>query len=72
MQAGAVERLTRWSDMVTGRGLCHHPDGVAQLVCSALAAFAAEIAAHSAGWCSARDRRPLLPVPVDRDPLERR
>jgi NADH:ubiquinone oxidoreductase subunit F (NADH-binding) len=68
----AVERLTRWSEMVTGRGLCHHPDGVAHLVRSALVVFAPEVAAHTDGWCSARDRRPLLPVPRDPDPLERR
>jgi NADH:ubiquinone oxidoreductase subunit F (NADH-binding) len=71
VEPAAAERLIRWSGMVTGRGLCHHPDGVAQLVQSALVVFGPEIAAHTAGWCSAPDRRPLLPVPRHDDPLER-
>lgn len=61
---GIVESLERWSGMVVGRGLCHHPDGSIRLVRSALAVFRAEIAAHRAGVCTGGDRRPLLPAPA--------
>jgi NADH:ubiquinone oxidoreductase subunit F (NADH-binding) len=58
-----LDRVARWSRMVAGRGLCAHPDGVALLVRSMLATFGPEIDAHLAGWCNARHRQPLLPVP---------
>ncbi len=70
-EVGTVQRLARWSAMVAGRGLCHHPDGIALLVRSALVAFRPEIAAHLGGRCSAWDRTPLLPLPRHRDPLAR-
>jgi len=66
--ADAVQRLHRWAGMVTRRGLCSHPDGVAFLVRSALRVFDREVAAHGHGWCSALDRRPLLPTPQHCDP----
>jgi NADH:ubiquinone oxidoreductase subunit F (NADH-binding) len=62
-EPGLVDRLVRWSGMVRGRGLCAHPDGVALLVRSALVAFRPEVDAHLAGWCNARHREPLLPIP---------
>lgn len=57
-----VRLLYRWTAMVRGRGLCHHPDGVAGLVRSGLRVFANEITGHMARTCSGRDARPLLPV----------
>lgn len=65
----SVSLLYRWTAMVRGRGLCHHPDGVAGLVRSALRVFKAEITAHLAGYCTGTDRRPLLPVGARRDGL---
>jgi NADH:ubiquinone oxidoreductase subunit F (NADH-binding) len=56
-----VDRLRRWTSMVTGRGLCHHPDGVAGLVRSALRVFQPELTEHLAGWCSGVQPQPLLP-----------
>jgi NADH:ubiquinone oxidoreductase subunit F (NADH-binding) len=48
-----MRRLTRRLGVITGRGACHHPDGAVQMAASALAAFAADAAAHAA-------RRPCL------------
>lgn len=47
-----VRELDRLSKLVTGRGACHHPDGTAQLVSSALETFSADVAAHLAGSCT--------------------
>jgi NADH:ubiquinone oxidoreductase subunit F (NADH-binding) len=45
--------LERWSGLVAGRGACHHPDGTARLVRSALGVFSGEVGQHLAGWCTA-------------------
>lgn len=55
--------VERWAGVVTGRGACHHPDGTARLVRSALTAFAAELASHERGRCTATSTRPFLPIP---------
>jgi len=58
------EQLRRWTAQVRGRGACHHPDGVANLVDSALSVFSAEIAGHArTGRCPAAGHRPVLVVP---------
>jgi NADH:ubiquinone oxidoreductase subunit F (NADH-binding) len=59
----SLGRLARWSGLVTGRGACHHPDGAARFVASALSVFAAEVAAHQRGQCRATSQVPFLPVP---------
>lgn len=41
-----LERVGRWTGELPGRGACHHPDGAAGLVGSALRTFAAEFALH--------------------------
>ena len=51
--AGERERLLRWADEVRGRGACHHPDGAARFVVSALNVFAEEIESHRRGRCRA-------------------
>lgn len=58
-----IENVHRWAGLVAGRGACHHPDGTARFVRSALTVFSAELALHRQGRCSATDRRPFLPVP---------
>ncbi len=64
-EPSAVHRLHRWAGMVAGRGLCHHPDGVAALVRSALHTFEAEVRRHLAGWpCAGYRLPPLLPLPA--------
>jgi NADH:ubiquinone oxidoreductase subunit F (NADH-binding) len=57
------EDAERWAGLVTGRGACHHPDGTARFVRSALAAFAPELSRHAGGQCSAPGSRPFLPLP---------
>lgn len=44
-----VDRLTRHLAAVTGRGACRHPDGVARMVATGLAAFADDVARHRSG-----------------------
>ncbi|MBV9853487.1 MAG: NADH-quinone oxidoreductase subunit I [Streptosporangiaceae bacterium] len=60
-----VEDVQRWAGLVTGRGACHHPDGTARFVRSALIAFAGELGLHERGRCSATSRKWFLPVPAD-------
>jgi len=42
-----LERLTRWSGQLAGRGACRHPDGAAGLMQSALRVFADDFVAHA-------------------------
>ncbi|PZS34525.1 MAG: NADH-quinone oxidoreductase subunit E [Pseudonocardiales bacterium] len=63
-RAGAApERIAQLAGLVEGRGACHHPDGTARFVRSALAVFHDEIVAHQDGWCRATHPAPVLPIP---------
>ena len=62
-RSGARADVERWCGLVTGRGACHHPDGTAAFVRSALITFGDELKRHARGACSATNRRPFLPVP---------
>jgi NADH:ubiquinone oxidoreductase subunit F (NADH-binding) len=44
--ADDLERVTRWSGQLAGRGACRHPDGAVGLLQSALRVFADEFATH--------------------------
>ena len=56
------DRVLRWTAEVRGRGACHHPDGAARFVESALDVFAEEIAWHRRSRCEAAPAG--LPVPA--------
>ena len=47
------ERVLRWTAEILGRGACHHPDGAARFVDSALAVFGGEIDRHRRQRCAA-------------------
>jgi NADH:ubiquinone oxidoreductase subunit F (NADH-binding) len=59
-----LDSLRRWAGLVPGRGACHHPDGTARFVASALRVFAAEITEHARGRCTADRTRSFLPMPA--------
>jgi NADH:ubiquinone oxidoreductase subunit F (NADH-binding) len=62
--AGVLTRLRRRCGAVEGRGACRHPDGVARLVRSALAVFAADLEVHVGGRpCAGSRRATVLPFP---------
>lgn len=61
---GTRDDLERWAGLVTGRGACHHPDGTARFVRSALQTFAGELERHQRGTCAATDTTPFLPLPA--------
>jgi NADH:ubiquinone oxidoreductase subunit F (NADH-binding) len=44
-------QLRELGGLVTGRGACHHPDGTARMVMSALEAFEHDVHAHAKGLC---------------------
>jgi NADH:ubiquinone oxidoreductase subunit F (NADH-binding) len=51
--AGELDNIERWTSQIVGRGACHHPDGAAQLMSSALDVFGDEFAHHArTGRCS--------------------
>ena len=60
----AVRDLHQLSGLVTGRGACHLPDGVALLVASALRVFSDDVRRHERGPCAGARGRPVLPVPA--------
>jgi NADH:ubiquinone oxidoreductase subunit F (NADH-binding) len=43
---GDLEHIQRWAGLLAGRGACHHPDGAAGLLASALRVFAGEFQLH--------------------------
>lgn len=63
---GGIDRVSSLLPVIEGRGACRHPDGVTQLVRSALRTFGIDARWHdSSGACYAVQRDPLLPVPGD-------
>lgn len=51
---GERDRLLRWTAEIRGRGACHHPDGAARFVESALHVFGSELDWHRRQPCTAK------------------
>jgi NADH:ubiquinone oxidoreductase subunit F (NADH-binding) len=47
-----VAEVNRLSNLVAGRGACHHPDGTVQLIHSALDTFTDDVQHHLRGQCA--------------------
>jgi len=63
-----VKAIATLLPLIEQRGACRHPDGVTQLVRSALTTFAADARWHDQhGPCYGVSRAPLLPVPADEE-----
>jgi NADH:ubiquinone oxidoreductase subunit F (NADH-binding) len=61
----AFADLERWATELPGRGACHHPNGLAHFVSSALATFALQFEDHSRnGPCAACAAEPILRFPT--------
>lgn len=64
VDAVQLQRIGRWTELVSGRGACAHPDGAAAFVSSALRVFAAELRDHAHnGPCDACDGPESLELP---------
>ncbi len=46
-ESDELARVHRWATQLSGRGACHHPDGAAAMLLSALRIFADEFEAHA-------------------------
>ena len=54
---GAHAALRQRLGLLTGRGACHFPDGVAAFTASALEVFSTHLQAHAAGYCPGQEER---------------
>jgi NADH:ubiquinone oxidoreductase subunit F (NADH-binding) len=67
---GSQLQLLRWLSEVAGRGTCHHPDGAARFIASALDVFASEFNDHARhGPCDRCHGRAWLPVTAEAKPV---
>jgi NADH:ubiquinone oxidoreductase subunit F (NADH-binding) len=57
-RADSVTAIRTGAGLVEGRGACHHPDGTARLVRSALQVFEKDVVMHGHGRCLARIGEP--------------
>ena len=65
----AFADLERWVAELPGRGACHHPNGLAHFVSTALRTFPSEFADHARhGPCAACGADPVLTIPQPSTP----
>jgi len=63
----AFADLDRWAQELPGRGACHHPNGMAHFVATALKTFASQFDDHARhGPCGACAAESVLEIPVAR------
>jgi NADH:ubiquinone oxidoreductase subunit F (NADH-binding)/ferredoxin len=67
--AEALDAVRQGAQTVRGRGACHHPDGAARFVTSALTAFAQDVDRHLADGSCGRPVRGLLPIDEVAEPV---
>jgi NADH:ubiquinone oxidoreductase, NADH-binding (51 kD) subunit len=60
-----IDRVRRWSEMVRGRGACHHPDGAVGQLMSALTVFSEHLGMHLAGSLCPGQSLAGFPSPPD-------
>jgi NADH:ubiquinone oxidoreductase subunit F (NADH-binding)/ferredoxin len=60
--AAAMAEVRRAAQLARGRGACHHPDGTARFVLSAIDAFSSDVADHLTRGTCGRPVLGLLPV----------
>jgi NADH:ubiquinone oxidoreductase subunit F (NADH-binding) len=58
----SLERVGHYCSLVAGRGACHHPDGVARMVTSALEAFSEDFRLHARSRRCGAPTKLLLPT----------
>jgi NADH:ubiquinone oxidoreductase subunit F (NADH-binding) len=54
-RTGLPAEVERLAALVSGRGACRHPDGTVRLIRSGMRAFEADVTAHLAGRCLAKE-----------------
>jgi NADH:ubiquinone oxidoreductase subunit F (NADH-binding) len=71
-KSGDLDRVSRWSTEIKGRGACHHPDGAVRFVQSALSVFRNDIERHRRQRCtSPAAGLPLGVAPADQSTTRR-
>jgi NADH:ubiquinone oxidoreductase subunit F (NADH-binding)/ferredoxin len=66
----AMSGVLQGTQVVKGRGACHHPDGSSRFVTTALETFSEDVAVHMAKGTCGRPVRGVLPIHGEGVPME--